>query len=77
MLLQLVFSAIPIFHLSIFKMLVGIGNGLEGLKRHYLWKGFGLDNTKGGNVSWDVVCKHTKLGIGGPACPNYDLTMKI
>ena len=42
MLLRLALLTIPIFYLSIFRLLIGVGRRLDGLTRNFFWKGLGL-----------------------------------
>ena len=57
MVLQLFLSSIPIFYLSLFNLLVGVGKHLDNLTRRFLSKGSRLGEERGMVLmSWDVVC---------------------
>ena len=66
MLLWSEFSAIPIFQLSMYKMLVGVKKRLDGLMRRFLWKSCGSGQRPGqALVSWDSVCRPIQTrGLG-------------
>ena len=46
-LLKIVFAAIHIYQLSMYKLPIGVGKRLEGLMRHFLWKGSRADQRRG------------------------------
>jgi len=63
-LLNLVLNSIPIYYLSVFKMLKLVGRKLAKLQRRFLWGGVS-DNPKISWVKWQHVClPKTKGGLG-------------
>ena len=46
-LVQYVFSAVPLFYFLVFKLPVGMGKPLERLMRHFLWKGIRKESLLG------------------------------
>ena len=66
MLLRSVLSAIPIFHLSVFLMPVGVRRRIESLMKRFFWKGSGQGQNQGMvMVAWDKVCMPTRAGALG------------
>ena len=65
-LLESILAAIPIFQLSVYKLSIGVGRRLEGLMRHFLWKGFRFDQCCGQALgSWDNICRPIQAeGLG-------------
>ena len=64
-LLRSILMAIPLFHLSIFKMPVGIVKRLDGLMRQFLWKGQGRGQTYGASIGFLGDCVSTYKAGGG------------
>ena len=46
-LMRSVLAAIPIFYLSVYKLPIDVWRRLDGLMRHFLWKGFGSEQRRG------------------------------
>jgi len=55
-LIKSVLSSIPLFYLSLFKMLAGVANEIVSIQRNFLW-GWGSDGRKVVWVSWKKVCE--------------------
>ena len=56
-------STIPIFYLLMFKLLMGVGNQLDGLMRRFLLTGPRSGEDRGmAPVSCEVVCRPIKQG---------------
>ena len=60
-LLKSVFTAIPLFYLSIFKVPVAVCNKISSIQRKFLWD-WGRQNKSISRVSWDSVCKPLEEG---------------
>jgi len=60
-LLKSVFTAIPLFYLSIFKAPVTVCNRIRSIQRKFLWE-WGRQNKSISWVSWDKVCKPLQEG---------------
>ena len=56
-----VFTAIPLFYLSIFKAPAAVCNSIRSIQRKFLWE-WGRQNKSISWVSWDNVCKPLQEG---------------
>ncbi|KAK1300975.1 hypothetical protein QJS10_CPB13g01246 [Acorus calamus] len=61
-LLQAILSNLPIFFLSLFKLLLGVRNRLEVIRRRFLWNGAKEVQNRVHLVKWDIVCSSKKSG---------------
>ena len=55
------FTAIPLFYLSIFKAPVAVCNKISSIQRKFLWD-WGRQNKSISWVSWDNVCNPLEEG---------------
>ena len=60
-LIQACLSSIPLYYLSLFRILVGVANTIEKIMRDFLWSG-ALDKNRDHLVSWEVCCRPKKEG---------------
>jgi len=77
-LLKLVFTAIPLFYLSIFKAPAAVCNRIRSIQRKFLWD-WGRQNKSISWVSWDNVCKPLQeggLGVKEIRSFNSDVLVK-
>ncbi|KAK3206817.1 hypothetical protein Dsin_020863 [Dipteronia sinensis] len=58
-LIKVVLSSIPMYFMSVFKILVGVAHMIEKIQRSFLW-GNGVAKKKTHGVQWDMVCKRKK-----------------
>jgi len=71
-LLKLVFTAIPLFYLSIFKASITVCNNISSIQRKFLWD-WGRQNKSISWVSWDNVCKPLEEGgVGVKEIRNFN-----
>jgi len=74
-LLKSVFTAIPLFYLSIFKAPVVVCNKISSIQRKFLWD-WGRQNKSIFWVSWDNVCKPLEEGgLGVKEIRNFNSTL--
>jgi len=60
-LIKSVFSSIPLFFMSLFKVPSGVADKLVRIQRNFLW-GWGSDGRKIVWASWKKVCKPREFG---------------
>ena len=60
-LLKLVLGSVPIYNMSLFKVLIGVLNKFESLRSRF-FRGVAADDKKMAWVSWDKVCSDKEFG---------------
>jgi len=75
MLIKSVISTIPLYYLSIFKMLVSVGKIIRKLQREFLW-GWGHEGRKIAWVRWEHICRTKEdSGLGVKDLDKFNIAL--